>query len=247
MTDAKHEAGREITLHQPLPAFGVPNPSPFCLKLETWLRMAGVPFRTKLCFDPRKGPTGKIPFVTLDGETIGDTEVIIAALRERRGVDLDRGMSDGERAVARAFTRLAEEHLYWVVIYSRWIDDAVFPAFSRELFAKLPAIARAIAPPLIRRKVRKSLHAQGLGRHAPATIYAKGEEDLAAIAGQLGDKPFLMGAAPRTVDASAFAMVASIADANLDTPLKAIAGRYPNLRAYTARVRERYYEAGKPG
>jgi hypothetical protein len=26
------------------PAFGLPNASPFCMELETWLRMAGLPF-----------------------------------------------------------------------------------------------------------------------------------------------------------------------------------------------------------
>jgi glutathione S-transferase len=239
------DLAQEITLHQPLPAFGVPNPSPFCLKLEIWLRMAGVPFRTALCFNPRKGPTGKIPFITLDGEAIGDSEIIMATLRERRGIDLDRGLSEAERGVAHAFARLADEHLYWVIIYSRWMDDAVFPDFSRQLFAKMPAPLRVIAPPLLRRKVRRSLHIQGLGRHDPKTIYAKGEEDLAATAGYLGDKPFLMGETPRTVDASAFAMVTSIIDANLDTPLKVAAARYPTLAAYTARVRERYYAGGK--
>ena len=32
-----------IKLFQFPPAFGLPNASPFCMKLETWLRMAGLP------------------------------------------------------------------------------------------------------------------------------------------------------------------------------------------------------------
>ena len=33
-----------IKLYQFPPAFGLPNASPFCMKLETYLRMAGLPF-----------------------------------------------------------------------------------------------------------------------------------------------------------------------------------------------------------
>ncbi len=34
-----------IKLFQFAPAFGLPNASPFCMKLETYLRMAGLPFQ----------------------------------------------------------------------------------------------------------------------------------------------------------------------------------------------------------
>ena len=33
-----------IQLYQFEPAFGLPNASPFCMKVETWLRMAALPF-----------------------------------------------------------------------------------------------------------------------------------------------------------------------------------------------------------
>ena len=34
-----------ITLHQPPRAWGMPNVSPFCVKLETYLRMTGVEYQ----------------------------------------------------------------------------------------------------------------------------------------------------------------------------------------------------------
>jgi hypothetical protein len=39
-----------ITLHQFAPAFGLPNASPFCMKLETYLRMAGLPCETAVTY-----------------------------------------------------------------------------------------------------------------------------------------------------------------------------------------------------
>jgi hypothetical protein len=41
---------------------GVPNVSPFCCKLETWLRIAQLPYEVVETRDPRKGPKGKLPF-----------------------------------------------------------------------------------------------------------------------------------------------------------------------------------------
>jgi glutathione S-transferase len=43
--------------------FGIPNPSPFCMKLETWLRMTRIPFEIVRVVDPRKGPKGKVPWI----------------------------------------------------------------------------------------------------------------------------------------------------------------------------------------
>ncbi len=43
--------------------FGIPNLSPFCCKMETWLRIAGIPYEVVDTPDPRKGPKGKLPFI----------------------------------------------------------------------------------------------------------------------------------------------------------------------------------------
>jgi hypothetical protein len=61
-----------IRLHQYPPMFGIPNPSPFCMKLETWLRMTRLPFEVVRVVDPRKGPKGRVPWTALSmflGET----------------------------------------------------------------------------------------------------------------------------------------------------------------------------------
>lgn len=36
-----------ITLYQPPPAWGLPSLSPFCTKVETYLRMVDLPYRTR--------------------------------------------------------------------------------------------------------------------------------------------------------------------------------------------------------
>jgi len=230
-----------IRLFQPKPAFGVPNPSPFCIKLETWLRIAGLDYEAVPWPDPRKAPKGKIPFVELDGERVGDSEIIIAKLVERCGVDPDKGLSKADKAVARAFARLLENHLYWIGVYSRWLEDAPFAVVREAFFGGLPPVVRQVLPPLVRRSVRRTLHEVGLGRHAPAEVYKMAEDDLRALSEFLGKKAYLMGDAPRTVDAWAYGVLTSIVDAGIDTPLRPIGQRYKSLAAYTKRMREAYF------
>ena len=45
-----------IELYQFAPAWGLPNPSPFCIKLELYLKMTGLPFEVITENDTRKGP-----------------------------------------------------------------------------------------------------------------------------------------------------------------------------------------------
>lgn len=87
-----------ITLFQFPAAFNVPNASPYCLKLETWLRLAGLEYQVKVVSDPRKAPKGKLPYVRIEGEAIGDSEIVIRTLGERYGVTLDAGLMPGARA-----------------------------------------------------------------------------------------------------------------------------------------------------
>ncbi len=87
---------------------------------------------------------------------------------------------------------------------------------GRRVFSKaLPPSARPLAKWFIRRKIAKSLWAQGMGRHRPQEIDALGVRDIEALSTLLGDKPYLFGDTPRGADATVFAFVArSRADGN---------------------------------
>jgi glutathione S-transferase len=86
MTNAVHPP---IKLFQFPRMFGIPNVSPFCCKLETWLRIARVPYEVVDTPDPRKGPKGKLPFIEDAGVRIADTSLIVDHLVKTRGVDPD--------------------------------------------------------------------------------------------------------------------------------------------------------------
>ena len=74
-----------ITVYALGPAWESLDLSPFVVKLQTWLRMAGLPFES-VTGDLRKLPRGKVPAVDLgDGELMTDSQRIIDHLSQLHG------------------------------------------------------------------------------------------------------------------------------------------------------------------
>ena len=230
-----------ITLIKFPPAFGLPDPSPFCIKVEILLRMAGLPFRREETMNPRRGPAGKLPAIVDGGETIGDSELIRWHLERSHGAEFDRGLSPVERARAHAYARMLEERTYFIGSMVRWIDDANWPRMRDELFAAIPGPLRVPVAGLLRRKVRRTLRLQGIGRHARADIDEMGRRDVRALAAELGGRPFMMAAEPTGLDATAYAFLAALADAPFATPIADEIRATPTLVAYMARMKARFF------
>jgi glutathione S-transferase len=231
-----------ITLYTFGPAFGLPDPSPFVLKVEILLKMAGLPYRTATD-GFGKAPKGKLPYIDDDGERIADSTFIRWYLEKKYSFDFDRGLGPDERAIAWAFEKMAEDNLYWVLVDARWTEDANFQKGPVNFFAKVPAPLRPIVIALVRRQLRKTLRAHGMGRHSNADIVALGTRSIDAIADHLGGKPFFMGAEPAGVDATMFAFVAGALCPVFDGPIRAAAERHDNLKRYVGRMTARFYPA----
>jgi glutathione S-transferase len=229
-----------IMLHAFGPQFGLPDPSPFVMKADLLLKMSGLAFRTDLK-GFNKAPKGKLPYIEDDGARIGDSTFIRWHLERKHGIDFDRGLSAEQRAVAWAFEKMAEDNLYWALLDARWMDDSNFNRGPRMFFTRVPAPLRPLVVAMIRRQVRKALHAHGMGRHSRTEIAAIAERGIDAIADYLGQKPFFMGAEPTGVDATICAFVAGALCPQFDTPLRTAAERHDNLRRYVGRMTARYY------
>jgi glutathione S-transferase len=220
-----------VTLVQFPPTWGR-NVSPFGLKLEAWLTLANIPFDIRTTMRLDKAPKGKLPYIIDQGHAIGDTSLIIAHLKHTRGIDPDAGLTPAERAQGLALQRLFEEHLYFIIVYSRWIDEEGWPLVAEAFFESVRPPLRSVAQFWFRERVRKMLYMQGLGRHEPAEIYAMGRADLEAIAEHLGDKPFFLGDRITTIDAVAYGHLANILLTPLETELKRMLRELPVLEAW---------------
>lgn len=229
-----------ITLYTFGPAFGLPDPSPFVTKADVLLKMSGLPYRTDTS-GFKKAPKGKLPYIDDGGVIVSDSTFIRLHLERRYGIDFDAGLSPAERAVAWAFEKMCEEHLYFTLVHARWMIDENFDAGPRVFFDSAPAPLRPLICTMVRRQVRRNLHGQGLGRHSEDEMAQLATRDLIALADFLADKPYLMGGTPCGADATIFAFIAGTLCPVFKTPIRIAAELQPNLVAYRDRLMAKYY------
>ena len=213
-------------------ALGVRNASAFCLKAEALLAMSGLQYEIEYAL-PNKGPRGKLPVLVDGGLVVPDSAHIQRYLELRRGVDFDGALTALQRADAHAYRRLAEEHLYWAITYSRFVEH---PDLTREaLFATVPWPLRRIVFSIVRSGIVAEMRGHGIGRHTRDEIFAMGAADVEAIATRLADNRYFFGARLTSIDASLYAIIANIIQPSIDGPLKAAALRFPSLTSYVTR------------
>jgi glutathione S-transferase len=225
-----------ITLYGIGEGFGLPEISPYVMKTEVQLRMAG------LAYEKRVGaredsPRGQLPYVDVDGARVSDSTFIRGYLERAFGLDFDEGLTPEQRATAWAVERMMENHFGWVVGAERWL--------SPENFAKGPAHFFDGAPEGVREavqdQVRANIYAVGIGRHAQVEQVALGVRSLAAVAAILGDKPFLFGRRPCGADATVFALLAATLTPFFSGELRRRAEGFGTLVAYVDRLMARFY------
>jgi glutathione S-transferase len=192
------------------PAFGDLDASPFCTKAICLLNMAGVEWSLLPGSDSRKAPVGKLP-VLLDGSTvIHDSDNIRYHLEEHYAADFDAGLSAVQKAQSRALIRMAEEHLYFCLLYDRWVDDASWAHVRDRFFSSLPPIIRRVIPKLVRRDVLIALKGQGIGRLSYDEMYSRAHVDICAIETVLDQPQFLFGDVLTAADVSVACTLTSI-------------------------------------
>ena len=222
------------------PSHGLPDASPFVLKAMTLLKLTGLPYVTDRTGFSR-APKGKQPYIDDDGVIVADSTFIRLHLERAYGVDFDANLTQEQRAQAWAIEKMCEEHLYWVIVSTRWTDDANFERGPARLFDFVPAPARPFVKALIRRKIAKSLWAQGMGRHSKDELTELGVRDVEALSTLLGETPFLFGETPCGTDATAFAFVAALLSPIAESPVRDAALTKPNLVAYRDRMMKAYF------
>jgi glutathione S-transferase len=223
-----------------MPNVPLPDPSPFCMKADVLLKMSGVPYGIDTS-GFAKAPKGKQPYIVFRDRKIPDSTFIRWHLEKEHLVDFDKGLSNQEKATAWAFEKMCEDHLYQASIGERWLIDENFKIGPANFFNEAPAVLRPLIAWKVRRDVRKAIYAHGIGRHSTDEIAQLAARDIAALAAQLGDKPFFMGNEPTGIDATVFGFVASALCPAFKTRTRTAAESHPNLVAYNQRMMAKYY------
>ncbi|XP_068211742.1 failed axon connections isoform X3 [Palaemon carinicauda] len=227
----------------------LPSLSPYCLKVETWLRLAGIKYENVDHKMKYKSKKGQLPFVEVNGEEIADSAIIIKELGSRYNQDLDTGLTPEQRNVAHATISMIENHFAWVVKWWRcrcpgeWVRAAKLN-LQQALNTRIPNAVLNFAFKLRFRQAAKKVRAHGIGVHKPEEIEEFGHNDLMVLSDLLGDKPFFFGDTPTTLDVVAFANLAQVAfmDKEVSYSLRDwMSENCNNLVEFCNRVKERAF------
>jgi glutathione S-transferase len=221
-----------ITLIQFPKAPDRPSFSPFCLKLETYLKCAKVPYENKLTVSMGQSKKKKMPMILDGGELVEDSTFIIEHLRKRHGVDLDRHLTEEQKAIARAFQWLCEKSIVDIVVYFRWADKDNWPKFRELIFARAPWFVKVTIGNGMAKSIGKTLYKHGMGRFTDDEKLRILDENLSAISVYLGDKKYFFGDQVSTIDTILYAVLVQVASRGVVPQFEGVVERYPNLKRY---------------
>ncbi|XP_020813727.1 failed axon connections isoform X2 [Drosophila serrata] len=228
----------------------LPSLSPYCLKVETWLRLVGLKYENvdhKMRFRSKKG---QLPFIELNGEEIADSAIIIKELSSKYEKNLDSGLTAEQRNVSYATIAMLENHLIWIIFYWRAkYPDNVLKGYKvnlqHALGLRLPnSILNFFFKITFGRKGTKKLKAHGIGVHSAEEIEEFGKNDLKVLSEMLDCKPFFFGDEPTTLDVVAFAVLSQLHYLSKDIayPLRDyMTEKCPNLIGHVSRMKDKCF------
>ena len=115
-----------ITLYGMPSAGGLKQLSPFVVKVEMALLYLGLEYEVEP-LGPLKirsmSPTGKVPWIRMGESTLSESDSIITFLNSKQDVDMFDGLTNDQKVLGLALKRLTEDHLYWLMVWARWISN----------------------------------------------------------------------------------------------------------------------------
>jgi glutathione S-transferase len=216
-----------LTLYSYPELFGVADNNGYGLKVLAFLKLCSVPFRHEHIFDASAAPRGQLPYITDDGETVGDSDTIIAYLIKKYRLRIDDALTVQQRDTDYMITRMLDD-LYWVMSYSRWKDERFWPAFRDALVREHPTLTEAGLHKAREFNFQRYYY-QGIGRYEPDAAYRRGLADLQVLANRLPAAGYLHGPVPTSIDAGIYGFIANIHFYNIETPLKQFVTSHRNL------------------
>ena len=219
------------------PAFGVASASAPCMKAMGLLNMANLDWRPDFEASLEDAPMQKFP-VLKDGETIiPDSSFIQKHLEDKYNADFGNWLTPEQRATAHALTRMAEEHIYFVILNDRWNNDANWKHVSSLFFSQAP---KEVADE-VRNMVIGTLMGNGIARFPQKMLLERIEDDITAVADCLGQKPFLFGDKACFADLSIAAQLSAMAASPEASPFADLVNGNPIISSWIDRVSKEYF------
>jgi glutathione S-transferase len=236
-----------MKLYAYLPAWGCSDMSPIVSHIDAYLRMAGLPFETVILDkgDLTKTPKGKLPWIVdSDGTDVSDSQLIQYYLAEKYGDPLDGWLSPTQKGTATLLHRMFSECWYWIVVQTRYRRDedyAIYDPLWVEFLAWLPEAQRGEPVRAFRDHLLTQFWHHGTGRNTEEEVELIARKLTDAMVELLGDRPFLFGDRPCSLDANMYAALAHVMFTPFPSPIGQYCRAQRSLLEYADRIFDRYY------
>ena len=236
-----------ITLYGYLPAWGLSDMSPYVSYTDAYLRMAEIPFKAVILDkgDLAKTPKGKLPWIVdTDGTNVSDTQLIQYYLEEKYGDKLDSWLTKEQKATATLIHRMFGECWYWMAVQTRYRRDedfAIYDPLWVTFLSWLPEDQRRAPVEAFRDHLLTQFWFHGTGRNSEQEVEFICRKLTDAMSDLLGDKPYLFGDRPSSLDANMYAALGHCAMTPFPSPIGQYIRAKPNLAAFMKRVFNKYY------
>jgi len=202
----------------------IPDMSPFCLKVESWLKLNGIKYENVDHKMKLRSKKNLLPFVELNGEEISDSAHIIDVLSAKFEKAMPAELNAEQKNVQHAMTTMMENHFHWAMTQWKSRDlNNILKGYKVDLAtatgSKLPAaILNFCFKHSFLRKSMKKVKAQGFGASSNEEIEQLGKDDMKVLSDMLAEKEFLFGEEPAYLDLVVYSQMAPVVFVDKDYP-----------------------------
>jgi glutathione S-transferase len=212
--------------------------SPYVVQVARALRLARLPFelRPVSVFEVRKlNALGQLPVLGIGEEKVADSTRILHRIEALAPGSMTGGLDARGQAEAWLWEEFADAALYPYVLAARWADDRGWPVPRQAFFGALPAPARAVVAPMVRRQTVKRLVERDFLRGGLQACYDRMGRVLDALDARAPESGFWMGERPTAADAGLFGQLHALRLPSVEHAAKEVTAR-KRLNAYLDRV-----------
>jgi glutathione S-transferase len=172
---------------------------------------------------------------------ISDSRLIKAHLETRHGVDFGGDYSARALGQGLAIERMLEDHLYFFLIDTRWLQPDSFAAGPAQFFDEVPAVLRGFVRRMMLKRAQRKVDLQGTGGLTAAEKLALVRRAIDGLEAVIAGQNYILGGRVCGVDATAYGFLASMAAPHFRSEQGAYLRKKPDLGGYLARMQAEFF------
>ncbi len=222
-------------------AIGVEDPSPFVLKVQSYLKMAAIEYELKSGIESyKKSPRALLPFIEDGEKIIADSYFIIEYLKKNY-VDLDHHLSDRQKASLCFMQQALDTTLYEIFLSTRWQGEN-WPKIKEVFFKRLPipSFMQSLIASKSQKKVLQRLNYR-INKYSYDELLHIADDIFRSLSTTLGGDHYMYNNQVSTADALCFAYLAQFILCDIKSPFSEKAEYYENLVAYCHHIQNQFF------